>query len=66
MKKIVSLLLCLAVMLGVTASALALSVSPGTDRTAVSVGEDITVTLSLDEALKAVNTTVIRVYYDEL
>ena len=46
-------------------SALALSVFPGVDKTAVSAGEDVTVTLSLDEALKAVNTMAIRVYFDD-
>ena len=65
MKKIVSVILCLALMLGVTASALALSVSPGADKAAVSAGEDVTVTLSLDEALTAVNTMAIRVYFDD-
>ncbi|MCQ2419679.1 MAG: cohesin domain-containing protein [Clostridia bacterium] len=64
MKKTVALILAVAMVFSLGFSVLALSVAPVTDQALVRAGEDVTVTICFDEAVKAVNTIAIRVYYD--
>lgn len=64
MKKIISLFLCAALVLGLAVSAFALSIAPSADKTVIKAGEDVTVTLRFDEALSAVNTIAVRIYFD--
>lgn len=51
-KKVVSLILCFCMMFGFTLQAFAGCVTPSADKAIVSVGDDITVTLKLDEAIE--------------
>ena len=54
MKKIISMLLVFCMMLSFSGGAFAATWTPGTDKTTVSAGEDVTVTLTLDEAIEGV------------
>ncbi len=64
MKKLISMLLTLAILLGVAAPALAASVTVQPSATEIQAGEDVTLTLSLDETMENVTSLDYWIYYD--
>lgn len=64
MKKFVSLLLALTLVLSMTANTFAASVTPSVDKTLVHAGETVNVTLTLDEAITDTLTIAYKLYFD--
>ena len=64
MKKITAFLLAVVMVLSLTTTAFAASVTPEFSTTAVKAGEDVTVTLTLDEAVENVVSLEYRLYFD--
>ena len=50
--------------LNLCVSAFALTLSPVVDKNSVAAGEDVTVTLSLDEAISDVTSLKVKLYFD--
>lgn len=64
MKRIISFTLALVLALSLCVPALALTLTPQLDKTSVAAGEDVSVTLSLDEQIDDITGAEIRVYFD--
>ena len=64
MKKVLSLVLAVVLAFSTAVTAFAQSFTPAVDKTAVKAGEDITVTLSFEEALVDVTSFEARLYYN--
>ena len=63
-KKVISLVLCFCMMFGFTLEAFAACVTPSADKTSVAAGENITVTLTLDENIDNCFSFEYYLYYD--
>lgn len=63
-KKVISLILCFCMMFGFTLEAFAACVTPSADKTSVAAGENITVTLTLDENIDNCFSFEYYLYYD--
>lgn len=64
MKKLTAFLLAVVMVFSMATTALAASVTPEFSTTAVKAGEDVTVTLTLDEAIENVVCLDYRIYFD--
>ena len=64
MKKVLSLVLAVVLAFSTAVTAFAQSFTPAVDKTAVKAGEDVTVTLSFEEALVDVTSFEARLYYN--
>ena len=64
MKKVLPVLLAVVLMLSLSVSAFAASMTPSVDKTVVKAGEKVTVTLSLDENIEDVITIAYKLYFD--
>ena len=64
MKKALSMLLVVCLMLSLSVSVFAATMTPVTDKTTIAAGEDVTVTLTLDEAIPDVTTISWVLRYD--
>ena len=65
MKRVTAIALAFLVALNLCVSAFALTLAPVADKTSVAAGEDVTVTLSLDEAIAEVTSLQARLYFDQ-
>ena len=65
MKKALSLVLALVLVLGLCGSALAATVSPSADKTTVEAGDTVTVTLTQDETLENISSYTYYLGFDE-
>lgn len=65
MKRVTAIALAFLVALNLCVSAFALTLAPVADKTSVAAGEDVTVTLSLDEAIVEVTSLQARLYFDQ-
>ena len=64
-KKIVSVLLVLCLMLSLSVSAFAADLTPATDKTSIAAGEDVTVTLTLNEKIENIVTIQYKLYFNK-
>lgn len=64
MKKVLPVLLAVVLMLSLSVSAFAASMTPSVDKTSIKAGEQVTVTVSLDEAVINVWTVSYRLYFN--
>ena len=64
MKKVLPVLLAVVLMLSLSVSAFAASMTPRVDKTSIKAGEQVTVTVSLDEAVINVWTVSYRLYFN--
>ena len=64
MKKVVSLFLAFVLTLSLCVPAFALTLKPVPDKTAITAGQDVTVSLDLDEAIEKISTATMRLYFD--
>lgn len=64
MKRITATALAILLVLNLCVSAFALTLSPVVDKNSVAAGEDVTVTLSLDEAISNVTSLKAKLYFD--
>ncbi|MCI7139135.1 MAG: hypothetical protein MR987_06945 [Oscillospiraceae bacterium] len=64
MKKVLSLVLAIVMAISSAVTAFAQSFTPAVDKTAVKAGEDVTVTLSFEEAIVDVTSFEARLYYN--
>ena len=64
MKKVLPVLLAVVLMLSLSVSAFAASMTPSVDKTSIKAGEQVTVTLSLDEDIGDVLTIAYKLYFD--
>ena len=64
MKKVLPVLLAVVLMLSLSVSAFAASMTPRVDKDSIKAGEQVTVTLSLDEAVINVWTVSYRLYFN--
>lgn len=64
MKRITATALAILMVLNLCVSAFALTLSPVVDKNSVAAGEDVTVTLSLDEAISDVTSLKVKLYFD--
>lgn len=65
MKKVISFMLAIILMISLCVSAFALSLTPTADKTSIAQGETITVTLSFDEQIEDIASTEARLYFDD-
>lgn len=65
MKRITATALAILLALNLCVSAFALTLSPVVDKNSVAAGEDVTVTLSLDEAISDVTSLKAKLYFDQ-
>lgn len=65
MKRITATALAILMVLNLCVSAFALTLSPTVDKNSVAAGEDVTVTLSLDEAISNVTSLKAKLYFDQ-
>lgn len=65
MKRITATALAILLVLHLCVSAFALTLSPVMDKNSVAAGEDVTVTLSLDEAISDVTSLKAKLYFDQ-
>lgn len=65
MKRITATALAILLVLHLCVSAFALTLSPVVDKNSVAAGEDVTVTLSLDEAISDVTSLKAKLYFDQ-
>lgn len=65
MKRITATALAILLVLNLCVSAFALTLSPVVDKNSVAAGEDVTVTLSLDEAISNVTSLKAKLYFDQ-
>lgn len=65
MKRITATALAILLVLNLCVSAFALTLSPTVDKNSVAAGEDVTVTLSLDEAISDVTSLKAKLYFDQ-
>lgn len=65
MKRITATALAILLALNLCVSAFALTLSPVVDKNSVAAGEDVTVTLSLDEAISDVISLKAKLYFDQ-
>lgn len=65
MKRITATALAILLALNLCVSAFALTLSPVVDKNSVASGEDVTVTLSLDEAISDVTSLKAKLYFDQ-
>lgn len=65
MKRITATALAILMVLNLCVSAFALTLSPVVDKNSVAAGEDVTVTLSLDEAISDVTSLKAKLYFDQ-
>ena len=65
MKKILSLILAIVLAFSTAITAFAQSFVPTADKTAVNAGEDVTITLSFEEAVVDVTTFTARLYFND-
>lgn len=65
MKQITATALAILMVLHLCVSAFALTLSPIVDKNSVAAGEDVTVTLSLDEAVSDVTSLKAKLYFDQ-
>ena len=65
MKQITATALAILMVLHLCVSAFALTLSPVVDKNSVAAGEDVTVTLSLDEAISNVTSLKAKLYFDQ-
>lgn len=64
MKRMTATALAILMVLNLCVSAFALTLSPVVDKNSVAAGEDVTVTLSLDEAISDVTSLKVKLYFD--
>ena len=64
MKRLTAFLLAVVLVFGLATTAFAASVSPSADKTSVSAGSDVTVTLTLDETIEGVASFQYWLYFD--
>lgn len=64
MKKVLPVLLAVVLMLSLSVGAFAASMTPSVDKTSIKAGEQVTVTLSLDEELTKITTIAYKLYYN--
>ena len=64
MKKVLPVLLAVVLMLSLSVSAFAASMTPRVDKDSIKAGEQVTVTVSLDEAVRNVWTVSYRLYFN--
>ncbi|MBQ7896042.1 MAG: hypothetical protein IJ364_05755 [Oscillospiraceae bacterium] len=64
MKKIISMLLVVCMMLSFSAGAYAASWTPTVENTTVEAGEDVVVKINLDEDMEKITTVAYRLYYN--
>ena len=64
MKKVLPVLLAVVLMLSLSVSAFAASMTPSVDKTSIKAGEQVTVTLSLDAKIENVITIAYKLYYN--
>ena len=64
MKKVLPVLLAVVLMLSLSVSAFAASMTPSVDKTSIKAGEQVTVTLSLDENIEDVISIAYKLYFD--
>lgn len=64
MKRITATALAILMVLNLCVSAFALTLSPTVDKNSVAAGEDVTVTLSLDETISDVTALKAKLYFD--
>lgn len=65
MKKVISFMLAIILMISLCVSAFALSLTPTADKTSIAQGETITVTLSFDEQIEDIASAEARLYFDD-
>ena len=65
MKRITATALAILMVLNLCVSAFALTLSPVVDKNSVAAGEDVTVTLSLNEAISDVTSLKAKLYFDQ-
>ena len=65
MKKVISFMLAIILMMSLCVSAFALSLTPAADKTSIAQGETITVTLSFDERIEDIASAEARLYFDD-
>lgn len=65
MKKAVSLVLALVLTMSLCVSAFALTLAPAAGKESVAAGEDVTITLTLDEAIEEISAAEARLYYND-
>lgn len=65
MKRVTAIALAFLVALNLCVSAFALTLAPVADKDSVAAGEDVTVTMSLDEAITEVTSLQARLYFDQ-
>lgn len=65
MKKVISFMLAIILMISLCVSAFALSLTPTADKTPIAQGETITVTLSFDEQIEDIASAEARLYFDD-
>lgn len=65
MKKVISFMLAIILMISLCVSAFALSLTPTADKTSIAQGENITVTLSFDEQIEDIASAEARLYFDD-
>ena len=65
MKRLLSLLLVVCLVFGLAAQAIAATLTPSADKTEVQAGEQIVVTLALDEAITGLSQLEYLLYYDD-
>ena len=64
MKKVLPVLLAVVLMLSLSVSAFAASMTPSVDKTSIKAGEQVTVTLSLNENIEDVISIAYKLYFD--
>lgn len=65
MKKVISFMLAIILMISLCVSAFALSLTPTADKTSIAQGATITVTLSFDEQIEDIASAEARLYFDD-
>ena len=65
MKRLLSLLLVVCLVFGLAAQAIAATLTPSADKTEVQAGEQVVVTLTLDEMLTNMNSLEYNLYFDD-
>lgn len=64
MKKVISVILVLCLMLSLSVAAFAAELTPTADKTSINAGDDVTVTLAFNEKIENVVTIAYKVYFD--
>ena len=65
MKKTLSILLAVVLLLSLSVNALAAEMTPTANKNALSAGEEVVVTISLDEDIKDIVTLNYKLYFDD-